>query len=99
MKNRKSFTLLEVLIIIFISSLVFIAILEIYLAGQKLYSLGENRAEILQNGRIILERISRELRQAKEIVTPLPQVDNNPDFPPPSEIEFQDGHTPLLISI
>ena len=94
MKNRKSFTLLEVLIIIFISSLVFIAILEIHLAGQKLYSLGENRAEILQNGRIILERISRELRQAKEIVTPLPQVDNNPDFPPPSEIEFQDGHTP-----
>ena len=94
MKFKKGFTFLESLIIIFISTLVFITVLEVYLAGQNLYFLGENRAEILQNGRIILERISRELRQAKEIVTPLPQVDNNPDFLPPSEIEFQDGHTP-----
>ncbi|MGC9031571.1 MAG: PilW family protein [Minisyncoccia bacterium] len=92
--KSKGFTIAESLVVILMFSLVFIALLELYLAGQKLYLKGENRAEILQNGRIILERLSRELRQAKEIVTPLPQIKDNENFPPPSEIEFEDGHYP-----
>lgn len=90
----KSFTLPEVLIVISIFVLVSIAVFNVYFSGQKFYGRGEVRAELLQNGRIILERMTREIRQAQEIVTPLPQVENNPDNPPASEIEFQDGHTP-----
>jgi len=40
------------------------------------------------DGRIILERISREIRQANEIVTALPQAPGNPNMPEPREIEF-----------
>ena len=37
---------------------------------------------------LAFDRISREIRQAKEIVTDLPETNNNP----PNEITFEDGH-------
>ena len=87
------FTLIELLMTIAIFILISGAIFNIYILSQKFYIGGENQAELLQNGRIILERITREVRQAEEIVTALPQTPDNPDNPSPSEIEFQDGHT------
>jgi len=93
MRNNKGFTLTEILIVVVIFLLIGIVVLDIYLLSQKIYQRGENQAELLQNGRIILERITRELRQAKEVVSALPEVADNPDDPPFSEIEFQDGHT------
>lgn len=90
---ENGFTLTEILITIVIFLLIGIVVLNVYLLSQKVYKRGENQAELLQNGRVISERITRELRQAKEVVTALPQVADNPDNPPFSEIEFQDGHT------
>ena len=96
-KNSQSgFTLTEVLVSITIFILIIVAIYSIYILSQKAYQEGERAAEITQNGRVILERMTREIRQAKEIVTELPQVPDNPDKPPLSEIEFEDGHTPSL---
>lgn len=95
--NRRSntgFTLVEILITITIFVLVSIAVFSLFSFSQRFYSQGTTRAELLQNGRVILERIAREIRQAEEIVTPLPQVADNPDNPPCLEIEFQDGHMP-----
>ena len=95
--NRRfhiGFTLVEILITITIFLLVSIAVFNLFSFSQRFYSQGTTRAELLQNGRVILERMSREIRQAEEIVTPLPQVSDNPDNPPFSEIEFQDGHKP-----
>ena len=93
-KDFRAFTLVEILITITVFILISIAIFNILFFSQRFTGKGNIRAELLQNGRIILERTAREIRQAQEIVTPLPQVENNPDSPPPSEIEFQDGHTP-----
>lgn len=95
MRNTlNGFTLVEVLVTVTIFVLVLAVIANIYVLSQKFYQEGSVEAELLQNGRIILERLARELRQAEEIVTQLPQTSDNPDNPPPSEIEFQDGHRP-----
>ena len=96
-RNQKfltGFTMIEVTVTISILIIVIMAVLGISFLGQGFYQRGEVRAEILQNGRIISERMAREIRQADEIITQLPQVPDQPGNPPPREIEFQDGHTP-----
>ena len=90
----KGFTLVEVLVAMAIFAIAVVLIFSIYFTSQKFYQKTETKAEILQNARVILERISRELRQTQSIVTVLPQVPDNPSSPPTSEIEFQDGHDP-----
>lgn len=97
MQNQKfltGFTIVEVLITVTIFVLIVVILFSIYWASQKFYQRGEARAELLQNGRVVLERMTREVRQAEEIITALPQMPDNPDNPPPQEIEFQDGHIP-----
>jgi len=93
-KIKNGFTLTELLVTTIIFVIVVGAIYSTQLLSQKAYQQGETTTELTQNGRVILERIVREIRQANEMVTPLPQVPDNPDNPPPSEIEFEDGHTP-----
>jgi len=88
------FTLVEVLVTLNIFIFVFTACFAVYFLAQRFYQKTENRAEILQNSRIILERFNREIRQAVEIVSALPQLPDLPNNPPKKEIEFQDGHTP-----
>ncbi|MDD5750342.1 MAG: prepilin-type N-terminal cleavage/methylation domain-containing protein [Candidatus Pacebacteria bacterium] len=91
---RKGFTIVEILIVVAIFSLMAALIFNVFILSQKFYRKTEDSSELLQNGRIALERISRDLRQASELVTQLPQVPDVPQNPPPSELEFQDGHTP-----
>lgn len=83
---------METLVVISIFVLLMIMIFSIYILCQKAYYVGDTKAEIDQNGRIAIDRLSRELRQAKEIVTELPETDDDEDFPPANEIKFQDGH-------
>ena len=90
----KGFSLIESIMAIIIFSLIIVVIYSVYLFNQQAYKEGEKIAEITQNGRVVLERITREVRQAKEIVTPLPQIDQGESNP--SEIEFQDGHIPSI---
>ena len=87
---QKGFTLVEILVFITIFLFVFTGIFNIFLFSQTFYGQITVQSELLQNGRVILERITREIRQGENIVTQLPQVSDNPA----SEIEFQDGHTP-----
>lgn len=56
--------------------------------SQKAYKESENSAEITQNGRVILERMNREIRQAKEIVGNFPEDEASAE----DEITFEDGH-------
>ena len=88
------FTLIEILITIGIFIAVLTAFLTLYLLTQKFYQKTQDQAEVLQNGRVVLERLSRELRQAVEIITALPQTPDSPENPPVNEIEFEDGHHP-----
>lgn len=96
-QTLKSFTLVEVLVTISLFLIIVVTIYSVQAFSQKAYQRGEVATEIIQNGRVILERISRELRQAKYIVTLLPEISDDPEFPPPAEILFQDGHISQII--
>jgi len=86
--NKIGFTLIETLITIAILSLVIGTVYGVYILSQKAYQEGETLAEITQNGRVILERTTREIRQAREIVTELPEEESAAT----STIMFEDGH-------
>lgn len=89
---KKSFTLIEVLVAIVASTLVLIALYSVYVVNSKSYRKSVNQQELAQNARISLERMSRDIRQADRIVTALPLTADDPLNPPPSYIQFQDGH-------
>lgn len=95
--NNSGFTLVEVIIAISISIILFLIIGLIYFVGQNTYKKTDTRAEITQNGRVMLDRIIRELRQAQNITTVLP-LDNSNPATLPSEIEFEDGHNVSTIT-
>ncbi len=82
MKFSRGFSLFEVLIGILITLLLLLATYSVFILSQKTERPIANRAEITQNQRAILDRMTRELRQATAIVTTLPA----------NEIKFEDGH-------
>lgn len=89
---RPAFTLLEILVAVTISSLIVIAIYGVYIVTSRSYRATIARAELTQNGRIALERMSRDIRQSNDIVTELPLTNNDLLNPSPNHIMFQDGH-------
>lgn len=90
LKPRKGFTLTELLIAVIIGLLITIMISSIFLLNQRVIRKNNTKSELTQNARITIDLMSREIRQAKEIVTVLPADDTNP--PLPSELQFEDGH-------
>jgi len=78
--------LVELLITIFVLTTVLLTASSAYIAGQRAWQKGIELNELVQNTRIAIEKISRELRQTNEIITILPN----------SSIEFQDGHSENL---
>jgi len=92
-KNLKTgFTLTEVLVVTIILVLIVVTIFTVHTFSQRGYREGEELAELTQNGRVILERISREIRQTKEIIPLFPDTETNAT----SNIQFQDGHIPSV---
>lgn len=85
---NKGFTLIEVSVTTAILGLVLAAIYGVYNLSQKAYATEEGMVEITQNGRVIFERLSREIRQATELVTELPSSEDSAT----STIMFEDGH-------
>jgi prepilin-type N-terminal cleavage/methylation domain-containing protein len=96
-KDKSGFTLAEVIIAVAISSLIVLMISSSYFVAQRAYVKADSKAEISQNGRVILDRLARELRQTPDIVTPLPADNSNPELTP-NEIMFQDGHNTSQIT-
>ena len=95
MNNRsthRAFTLLEVLIAVATVVIFLVVVVTFYSSSQGFYTSITNKAEIDQNGRVALDRMAREIRQAKQIVTILPATDSDPGNPPPSSLYFWDGH-------
>ncbi len=80
--KRPGFTIMEITIGIMIMILFLFAVYSIFILSQRTRGQIENSAEIVQNQRAILDRMTRELRQANTIVTALPD----------DEILFEDGH-------
>lgn len=85
---KKGFSLVEVIVIIGLGTLIILASLSIFSLSLKALSRGDKKAEFIQNGMIVFDSLTRELRQAKYIATPLPSA----------EIEFEDGHSAFPIS-
>lgn len=91
-KTNRGFTLTELLVSIVILAIVTGAVFISYSLSQKAYREGERTAEITQNGRVILERITRELHQAREIATELSEEEPQDQVSPLGGIIFEDGH-------
>lgn len=91
-KNQTGFTLLEIIVSITLFVIVIILVSDLYLMSQRAYNKNADTAELTQNARVSLDRLSRELRQSATIVTTLPPTDTDPANPPANQIFFQDGH-------
>lgn len=85
---KLGFTLLEILIALAIFFIVLTVIFSSQVLGYQKHKKSENKAELVQNARIIIERIVREIRQAKKIVNELPDDESSAV----DSIIFQDGH-------
>ena len=90
---KKGFSLPELLIAITITALVVEAAYFASRIGQETFETTGERIELAQNARVILDRMSREIRQATDIVTELPPGSGDPGNPPANTIMFEDGHT------
>ncbi len=88
--SRRAFTLIESLTVVFLSVIIVTSAYGIYLMSMKTFTKNSASAELTQNARISLERMSRDIRQSSEFVTVLPTDPGSGT--PPSEIKFQDGH-------
>ncbi|MDP2586502.1 MAG: hypothetical protein Q8P32_01905 [Candidatus Komeilibacteria bacterium] len=91
-RSKAGFTLTEIVSVLTISVAVMIMVYNIFIVSQRVFMAGDNFLEISQNARILLDRLSRELRQTPEIATDLPPDKNQVGWPPAAEIMFQDGH-------
>lgn len=88
--KRKGLILVEILTVVFFATLIIMAAYSIYLISYKAFKANSQKAELTQNARIALERMTRDIRQAMGVVTVLPET---PELgTPPSELKFQDGH-------
>lgn len=96
-KRRPGFTLLEILVVVTLSVVLMVAIYGIYITSYQSYRRSINRAELNQNARISMERVTRDLRQTSDIITALPPTDTDVLNPAPSDIVFVDGHDPVQI--
>jgi type II secretory pathway component PulJ len=90
-KSTDGFTIIEVVISLAIATLIFLLVTSLYILIQKTYQETDAKAEITQNGRVILDRMVRELRQTPDIITELPAT-IDASSTPPTEIMFQNGH-------
>ncbi len=81
---------MELVVVMGLSALILVTSYSVYVVSIKGYRENTASAELTQNARISLERMSREIRQAAEIITVLPTDPTQGQ--PPSQIKFQDGH-------
>lgn len=87
--NQKGYTLIEVLVVVSLFVVIILITGSLYSLSQKSYNKGANKGELVQNVRVCLDRISREIRQSVDIITALPATSTE-DLA--EEIFFMDGH-------
>ncbi len=81
----RGMSLVEVMVGVALVTIVLMATYSIFVLSQQTQRKINDRAEIVQNERALLDRLARELRQANKVVTSLPA----------NEILFEDGHNNL----
>ncbi|MFH0923339.1 MAG: prepilin-type N-terminal cleavage/methylation domain-containing protein [Candidatus Falkowbacteria bacterium] len=83
--KQNGFTLMETIAVLALFSIVVLLVGSMYVLAQQAYIKSADKAELTQNIRVCLDRISRELRQAAVLATDISTT-------PSDEIFFQDGH-------
>ena len=91
-KNKKGFTLSELIIAISLTLIIISSAYVIYTISQKSFKTGSQKDELTQNAKIGLEKISRELRETSKITITLPPTGDDPENPPANEITFRDAN-------
>lgn len=92
LQNKKNgFTLVELTIAITIALLILLIVSATFVLNQRVFRKSNLKSELTQNARITLDLMAREVRQAQDVVTTLPENDSNPQTIA-HEIEFEDGH-------
>lgn len=66
-KDQRGFTLVEVMSVVIILAIVMAGIMDLYARGIIFWSKGEKKVEVQDNLRIGLDRMTRELRQARQL--------------------------------
>lgn len=94
--NQSGFTLFETLIAISVGVTLFGLVLGIYILALRSLSDNQDRAELTQESRSVLERATRDIRETRRIATALPETPDDPLNPPPQTLELEDGHTSSL---
>jgi prepilin-type N-terminal cleavage/methylation domain-containing protein len=90
MKKFKGFTIIEIMSSLSIFLIIMLLVGSVYILAQRTYNRGTSQNELIQNARVCLDRLSRELRQAEFLVTDVSATT--------TELYFQDGHNDNYIS-
>lgn len=90
--RKKAFSLTELLVAVMISSILVTLTVSVFTLVRKSMVIDQAKADITQNARITVDRLSRELRQTPQVVTLLPLNAADTSVSQPGEIEFEDGH-------
>lgn len=85
---NKGFSLVEMIVIIGIGTVIISLLASVFNLSIKSSEASEQKAEVSQNAAVFFDQLTRELRQAKNIVSSSPS----------SEIEFENGHAVFPIT-
>jgi len=66
--KSKGFTLIELLVIVAIGSFMVLAMLSLYVAGQRYFMTGSARADVLRDNRHVLNYISRDIKGSIQVL-------------------------------
>lgn len=90
---KKGFTLIETLIAVGVFAIITFVVTGAIVFGNNTYRKTEEFIELTQNGRVVLNSMSREIRQAERIITSLSETKEYSE----DEIIFKDGHLEQII--
>jgi prepilin-type N-terminal cleavage/methylation domain-containing protein len=94
--KRAGFTLVELLLALMIASILVTMTAGVYTLFRRSLAAQQVSAELAQNGRVVIDRLSRELRQSPLVVTNLPDTPTDNSVVQPGQIEFESGHDTSL---
>jgi type II secretory pathway pseudopilin PulG len=91
-KSAAAFTLVELVVALLISSVLITVTTSVYVVTRKSISADLSNSDNSQNARIAIDKMARDLRQTREVVTSLPANPSDTSIAQPGQILFEDGH-------
>ena len=68
LKKESGFTLIELLVIVVIASFMILALISLYVAGQRYFITGSAKADVLRDNRQVFNYISRDIKEAIQVL-------------------------------